>query len=95
MYFTCGKTDIACLFSTKQSKSPIWASLLLVQTVGYIDGRCKPAEKYADFVSLFFIKITCSTNVFKLKRGASVNFECTSPQLIHILLFQIMLFLKC
>lgn len=53
MYFTCGKTDIACLFSTKQSKSPIWASLLLVQTVGYIDGRCKPAEKYTDFVSLF------------------------------------------
>lgn len=70
MYFTCGKTDIACLFSTKQSKSPIWASLLLVQTVGYIDGRCKPAEKYADFVSLFFIKITCSVLMYlSWKRG--------------------------
>lgn len=53
MYFTCGKTDIACLFSTKQSKSPIWASLLLVQTVGYIDGRCRPAETETNFVGLF------------------------------------------
>lgn len=52
MYFTCGKTDIACLFSTKQSKSPIWASLLLVQTVGYIDGRCRPAETETNFVGL-------------------------------------------